>query len=268
MKLRDSLGRIRLVDGVAVAALGLLLLKGIAWMSPGPAPARAESQAAEADRLPPFARALAHARTNYVPADPATTGSVPDAAKSGDGAAGATVKPLPALARTDPALASSSSSERAILERLGERREELQRRAREMETRERLIEDAERRLDSKLGDLKSLEEKREGAAPPVDAEAVALRSLVTMYETMKPKEAARVFDRLPHDVLVPVVRGMNARKMAEVLAAMTPENAEKLTVALARRSKGAAGDERQPATGLPAGELQAIEPPARAAQPR
>ena len=85
-----------------------------------------------------------------------------------------------------------------------------------------------------------------------------------MYETMKPKEAARVFDRLPLDILVSVATQMNSRKMAEVLAVMSPESAEKLTVALARRGRGA--EERVSSAGgmLPPGELQAIEPaPAR-----
>ena len=58
-----------------------------------------------------------------------------------------------------------------------------------------------------------------------------------MYEAMKPKDAARVFDRLGLDVLVPVVQQMNPRKMSEVLAAMSPDRAEKLTVALATATR-------------------------------
>jgi flagellar motility protein MotE (MotC chaperone) len=88
-----------------------------------------------------------------------------------------------------------------------------------------------------------------------------------MYETMKPKEAARVFDRLTHDVLVPVVLQMNPKKMAEVLAVMAPESAEKLTVALAGRARLAAAPTPGLAASplLPSTELPAIEP-ARAAR--
>jgi flagellar motility protein MotE (MotC chaperone) len=84
-----------------------------------------------------------------------------------------------------------------------------------------------------------------------------------MYENMKPRDAARVFDRLSIDILVSVVLQMNPRKMSEVLAAMTPESAEKLTVALANRAKGR-GDEMAGApAALPANELQAITPQRR-----
>ncbi len=89
-----------------------------------------------------------------------------------------------------------------------------------------------------------------------------MRNLVLMYETMKPKDAARVFDRLAHDVLVPVVLQMNPRKMAEVLAVMSPEAAEKLTVALAQRARGAA-PERAAQAPAPMNELPAIDAPRR-----
>ena len=54
-----------------------------------------------------------------------------------------------------------------------------------------------------------------------------------MYESMKAKSAARIFDRLELDVLVPVAKQMKPRKLADVMARMTPEAAERLTVALA-----------------------------------
>src|SRR6185436_12393810 len=112
-----------------------------------------------------------------------------------------------------------SPSERALLERLGERRDELQQRSREIDMRERLLENAERKLEGRIGDLKAMEEKADAAATKRgDTEMGAIRNLVTMYETMKPKDAARVFDRLSHDVLVPVVLQMKPAKMAEVLA--------------------------------------------------
>ena len=124
---------------------------------------------------------------------------------------------------------------------------------------------AVRDLETRINELKALEEKA-GAGPTkaAESEAAAIRNLVVMYENMKPKEAARVFDRLALDVLVPVVLAMNPRKMAEVLAAMQPEAAEKLTVALATRARGLAAEARAASPPLPPNELPAIEPaPAR-----
>ncbi|MET3891583.1 flagellar motility protein MotE (MotC chaperone) [Bosea sp. OAE506] len=137
---------------------------------------------------------------------------------------------------------------------------------RELEMRERLLDTAEKKLDSRVGDLKDLETKAGGApgAKPQGEEAKAIKNLVIMYEAMKPKDAARVFDRLGLDVLVPVVQQMNPRKMSEVLAVMAPDRAEKLTVALASMARNA-GAERvavDPAA-LPSTELPAIAPAPR-----
>jgi flagellar motility protein MotE (MotC chaperone) len=160
-----------------------------------------------------------------------------------------------------------SASERVLLERLGERRDELHQRSREMEARERLLQEQERKLDDRLNQAKAADEAQKSpAAAKPGADPSGLKNVVIMYEAMKPKEAARVFDRLPLEVLLSVVTQMNARKMSEVLAMMTPENAEKLTVALARRAAGQ--EEAKPtasAGSLPAGELPAID---RSAQPR
>jgi flagellar motility protein MotE (MotC chaperone) len=113
-----------------------------------------------------------------------------------------------------------------------------------------------------MNELKALEEKVDAAAAKRgDTEAGAIRNLVTMYETMKPKDAAKVFDRLAHDVLVPVVLQMKPAKMAEVLAVMAPEAAEKLTVALATRARGLSPDGRNTsaAAALPVNELPSVD---------
>jgi flagellar motility protein MotE (MotC chaperone) len=248
--------RLRLVDAVAIAAGAMLCLKvlGIASGS--------RASDATAPRSQAFGSLLSHARTNFEP-DIATTGTV---VKEEDAKPAAPAKTqASAQAQTEravePVPVQTSGSERALLERLGERREEWQQKGKDLELRERLIENAERKLEARINDLKAIEEKSEAAATKRgDTEAGALKNLVTMYETMKPKEAARVFDRLSHDVLVPVVLMMNPRKMAEILAVMAPEAAERLTVALATRArtKGDAAATKA-APGLPPSELPAID---------
>ncbi len=59
-----------------------------------------------------------------------------------------------------------------------------------------------------------------------------------MYENMKPKDAGRIFDRLDMSVLIEVASRIKPQKMADILAQMSGEAAEKLTVELARRSGG------------------------------
>lgn len=243
-----ALPQFRMIDGVVVAAVALLALKVLGLLAPAPA-----------DRVEDgFGRVFAHARTNYVPGDPMTTGSVPD--KKPEPAPEPPASAAPAAPA--PPLTAPSSTEKVLFDRLGARREELQQRQREMEAREKLLEEQERKLDDRVGQGRAAEEaaRREAAAAKAAAEAAALKSLVIMYEGMKPKEAARVFDRLPMDVLLPIVTAMNARKMPEVLAAMGPDAAEKLTVALAKRARGSVDARPAAASALPPGELSAIEP--------
>lgn len=136
---------------------------------------------------------------------------------------------------------SQSPSEKALIERLQERRQGLEARERDLEMRENLIKAAEKQLDERIEELKQLEGK--------GAEASArVKSIVVMYEGMGPKEAARIFDRMDSRTLVELVNNMNPRKVSEILAKMDPEAAEKLTVEMARRK--VAPDPAMPATDL------------------
>jgi len=144
----------------------------------------------------------------------------------------------------------ASPAERAILERLGERRQELDARARELEIRENLLKSAEKRLDGRVNELKESEQQLDGAAQKKEeAEAQRLKGLVTMYENMRAKDAAKIFDRLEMRILVEVVSQINPRRMSDIMAQMQPDMAERLTVELANRATGA--DRAQPAAALP-----------------
>jgi flagellar motility protein MotE (MotC chaperone) len=58
-----------------------------------------------------------------------------------------------------------------------------------------------------------------------------------MYENMKPRDAARIFDRLEVGVLIEMASLINPRSMSEILAQMSAERAEQLTVELANRAQ-------------------------------
>jgi flagellar motility protein MotE (MotC chaperone) len=57
-----------------------------------------------------------------------------------------------------------------------------------------------------------------------------------MYESMKPKDAAKVFDRLEMPVLYQIASQIAPRKMSDILGLMSPEAAERLTSEMARRA--------------------------------
>ena len=132
-----------------------------------------------------------------------------------------------------------SPSERAILERLQARRQELEQRAREIDIRESLLKAAEKRIESRVDEIKAIEAKASAANDQkAEAENARFKGIVTMYEGMKPKDAARVFDRLEMPVLIEIAPQIAPRKMSDILGLMSPEAAERLTVELARRAGG------------------------------
>jgi flagellar motility protein MotE (MotC chaperone) len=132
---------------------------------------------------------------------------------------------------------AQSPAEMAILARLQERRAELDARAKEIEMRESLLKAAEKRLEGRLAELKDLEARINNAVQSrEEGEAARFKNVVTMYENMKPKDAAKIFDRLDLRVLVEVAREINPRRMSDIMAQMQPDSAQQLTVELAARS--------------------------------
>ncbi len=103
--------------------------------------------------------------------------------------------------------------------------------------RENLLKAAEKRLEANVSELKNTESRVTTAMGTRDkVEAERFKSIVSMYENMKAKDAARIFDRLDMRILVDVSTQMNPRKMSEILAQMSPDAAERLTVELANRA--------------------------------
>jgi flagellar motility protein MotE (MotC chaperone) len=147
-----------------------------------------------------------------------------------------------------------SASERAILERLQSRRQELEARAREIDIRESLLKAAEKRIESRVDELKGVESRISTATgQKTETDAARFKGIITMYEGMKPKDAAKVFDRLEMSVLFEIASQIAPRKMSDILGLMQPEAAERLTIEMARR---AGGDKSAAAT---ATELPKIE---------
>jgi flagellar motility protein MotE (MotC chaperone) len=142
-----------------------------------------------------------------------------------------------------------SPSERAILERLQSRRQELEARAREIDIRESLLKAAEKRIESRVEELKAVESRITTATEQKsEADAARFKGIITMYEGMKPKDAAKVFDRLEMPVLIEIASQIAPRKMSDILGLMSTEAAERLTVELARR---AGSDKTASAADLP-----------------
>ncbi len=264
--------RIRLVPIVLVAAAGLFLLKVTGIVLDGGYTLGAGYEA-KSDRA---ARETVITRPQSAPQReparkpswaqemfgyPDVTGSV-GAGKPGASDAPAVQKPAdvpaadkpsdPKYAKIPPKAQSGklvqldappqiSPAERALLERLAQRRKELEQRQSELEMRDTLLKAAEKKLEERLQELKQAEERIVAATQQKEeAELHRMKNLITMYETMKAKDAAKIFDRLDLKLATEVARLIHPRRMADILAQMAPEAAQKLTVELARSGRSEA----------------------------
>lgn len=130
----------------------------------------------------------------------------------------------------------ASASEVDVMNGLSKRRRELDEREGQINTQANMMAAAEKRVDAKIAQLKQLQTQINALlVQRDDAQKAQIASLVKTYSTMKAKDAARIFNRLPDDVLVPVAHDMKSDIMALVLANMDAEAAKALTIKLADR---------------------------------
>lgn len=170
-------------------------------------------------------------------ANPAeAAGSAPEAAAAppvdqGAGEAGTVREDPSRLITDDPTLLTPAEIE--ILLRLAERRDELEKRERELQAREGLLHAAELRIDRRVAELEQLRAVIDERIKVFDKQQEEkLGSLVKIYENMKPKDAARIFEDLEMTTLLEVAERMKERKLAPVMAQMNPQRAREVTVEL------------------------------------
>lgn len=164
------------------------------------------------------------------PLEQATT--LPTGGVTDPDSTGATVQDDPTrLITDDPTLLSPAEIE--ILMRLAERRDALERRSRELDAREGLLRAAEIRIERRVAELNELRQVIESRIQVFDEQQEEkVGSLVRIYENMKPKDAARIFEELEMVTLLEVAERMKERKLAPVMAQMNPERAREVTVEL------------------------------------
>lgn len=135
-------------------------------------------------------------------------------------------------------MAGLSQDEVQVLQALGARRMALDQRATSLETEDALMNAAQQRLDERLVELRRLESTVQELLGQLDeAQEQRLTSLVDVYQRMRAKDAATVFDGLDDEVLVQVASRMRQQNLAEVMGRMSPERARRLTTMLAERSR-------------------------------
>ncbi|HEX6956645.1 MAG TPA: hypothetical protein VF194_01545 [Ferrovibrio sp.] len=249
---RRLAGRVRILP-LTILALALLLgLKiGTLWEGRGElfvtaagaqqaAPAQARSSQGQPTKLTPekpaaegqAAKQQQVAQGNAAPQ--AEAPKQPPAEQPPSANAAGASSAIQSLASRDPTTYTRSEIE--LLANLARRRDQLEQRSRELDMRESLLAAAEKRLDERIAALKKLEGSIKQIVQEHDQqEEKNLQGLVKVYENMKPKDAARIFEKLDSNVLLGVAERMKEAKLAAILADMDPAAAQDITVRLATR---------------------------------
>jgi flagellar motility protein MotE (MotC chaperone) len=110
----------------------------------------------------------------------------------------------------------------------------------------------EQKLAGRVSELQSLQKKLEGLdSAQKQKEDASWQGLVKLYETMKAKDAAAIFNDLSMPVMLQVLDRMKDAKAASVMAAMNPEKARDVTAELAQLRTGRAMISPPPAAPRP-----------------
>lgn len=139
--------------------------------------------------------------------------------------------PTPAPAAAAPV----SAAERGLLQDLRARRAELDGREAALTAREAVLDAAEKKLSARVEELGALQARLQQLdAERKQRDEANWQGLVKLYEAMKPRDAATIFNGLDMPVLLQVLDRMKERKAAPVLAAMQPDRARDATAQLAQ----------------------------------
>lgn len=151
----------------------------------------------------------------------------------------------------------------AITQDMNDRDAAAARRKRGLDLREQAAKAATARLAADAEARKKQDEAQQmaggpsgapGAPNPADSQ---FDELARIYQAMKPKAAAVVFEQLDMEVQMKVAQRMRERSTAMIMAAMTPKGAASLSMALARRNAGHAQAQPQAAPRQATGPAQA-----------
>jgi len=132
--------------------------------------------------------------------------------------------------------AGISPAELRIIQRLSDRRGELDARDADFATMLPLMAAAEQKLDERIAELNAVKAELEGMLGQADErEQAEVNRLVQVYQAMRPREAAAVFNTLADSVRLPVAQAMRPRALAAIMAQMPPAEAREMTEKLADR---------------------------------
>ena len=132
-----------------------------------------------------------------------------------------------------------SASEFKLLQALQDRRQQLDKREADIITREGVVKTADAIVMQRIETLKGVEANIQKLLGQVDdMEQKRIANLVAVYEKMKPKDAAKVWEGMSDEVLLPIASRMKNQSLSLILAKVSPERARAITAKLAQIDNG------------------------------
>ncbi|HCR86151.1 MAG TPA: hypothetical protein DIV86_05680 [Alphaproteobacteria bacterium] len=133
---------------------------------------------------------------------------------------------------------SLSDTDIEILQRLAQSRDKLQKWEQDLSIKENVLKITEERIDTKLQQLRLLKAEVEKSLTAYrKQEEEKTKSLVKIYENMKPKNAADILQKMDVNELVPIIDKMKEKNAAEIMAKMDPAVAKEITSKLNKLGK-------------------------------
>lgn len=127
-----------------------------------------------------------------------------------------------------------------LLQAIKEREAFLDQWQRDLQDHARALEIADAEIDRKLAELVEAEAALRATVAMADGAAEQdISRLTTVYENMKPKDAAALFEEMPPEFAAGFLGRMRPEAAAEVMAGMAPETSFAISVVMAGRNANA-----------------------------
>jgi flagellar motility protein MotE (MotC chaperone) len=232
----------RLLPLIAVSIVGVLAVKAL--NSAQAMPDLFAAPSAHAEQAPP-AKAAPQSKMATMPAPAAP-------------------KPPPACITSPAEIAREaglSAGELQTIQNLEARRGQLDDREKALDTQLQLLAAAEIKVDAKIKAMNAVKGQIQALLGQADQQTQAdVDRLTSVYQKMKPADAAAVMATLDDSVRVPVAAKMKDAALAAILGKMPTVEAKKLTESLAQRAAAAKAAVKQ-AEQAPAAQVAAARPP-------
>jgi len=145
---------------------------------------------------------------------------------------------LGAMTGVDPAPEQTATPDPdGLLAAIREREAQLDREAAELADRRQTLDVAEAKLQEQLAAFEKAQANLEETLAMADRAAEKdIERMTTVYENMKPDDAARIFDRMAVEFAAGLLARMRPEAAAQVLTAMDADSAYAVTLTIASRN--------------------------------